>query len=122
MLGFVLIVILLIVTVMEDSKMMFPALLLVFALPAVAIPFVYFTAKKSAKLAAVFVALIALVNIALVATTIPTVLNSVANRYVECYSWIPTLNSASFTLFTDGISASIAIVSLILIAVAAYSR
>ncbi len=94
-------------------------LLAVFAIPAISIPFVYFTGKKSPKAAAIFVALIALVNIALVASTISTVLNDPTHQYVESYKWIPTLNNTNFTLFTDGISISIAIVSLILIAVAA---
>jgi len=99
--------------------MTYPILLAVFAIPAVSIPFVYLTGRKSPKAAAIFVALIALVNIALVASTIPTILNSTPSQYTESYTWIPTLNGTQFTLFTDGISVSIAIVSLILIAVAA---
>ena len=43
--------------------MTFPALLAVFAIPTISIPFVYLTGKKSPKAAAIFVALIALVNI-----------------------------------------------------------
>jgi NADH-quinone oxidoreductase subunit M len=74
--------------------------------------------KKSTKAAAIFVALIALVNIALVSSTIPTILNGATHRYVESYTWIPMLNT-SFSLFTDGVSASIALVSLLLILVAA---
>ncbi len=98
--------------------MPFPALLLVFVLPALGVPLAYLTGKKSPKYAAILVALIALINIGLVASTIPEVMNNPAGRYVESYVWIPALNSA-FTLFTDGISVSIAIVSLILIFVAA---
>jgi NADH-quinone oxidoreductase subunit M len=100
--------------------MTYDVLLAVFAIPAISIPFVYFTGKKSPKAAAIFVALIALINIGLVLSTVPDVLNvGLNNRHVESYSWIPTLNNTSLTLFTDGISVSIAIVSLILIAVAA---
>ncbi len=44
---------------------------------------------------------------------IPTVLNE--GQYIESYYWIPTLGSA-FTLFVDGISLSLAIVTLILVA------
>ena len=96
------------------------ALLSVFLIPAISIPFVYLVGKKSAKWAAIFVALISLVNILLVSTTIPTILNSVSHRYVESYNWFSTGSiSVSFTLFTDGISASIALVSLALILVAA---
>ena len=98
--------------------MMFPTLLLVFLIPALSIPFVYLVGKKSPKMAGIFVALIALVNIALVLSTVPTVMNSSIHRYVESYTWISSPN-ISFTLFTDGISVSIALVSLVLILVAA---
>ena len=93
------------------------SLLLVFLLPALGVPFVYFAGKKSSKAAAWLVALIAIVNIGLVLTTIPTVVSSSTHRYVEEYAWIPVLNSR-FTLFVDGISASIAIISLVLIVAA----
>ena len=94
------------------------ALLLVFLLPTLGVPLVYFTGKKSEKLAAILVALLALICIGLVASTIPDVLNNSNHKYVEEYAWIPVLNT-HFTLFTDGISISIAIVSLTLILVAA---
>jgi NADH-quinone oxidoreductase subunit M len=94
------------------------ALLAVFAIPTLSIPFVYLTGKKSPKAAAVFVALIALVNIALLLTTVPTVLNGSAHQYVETYTWITVIHT-SFTLFTDGISVSIAIIALVLMLVAA---
>ena len=103
---------------------MFPALLAVFAIPTISIPFVYLTGKKSPKAAAIFVALIALVNIILVLTTVPTVLSgtiingTLQHRYVESYSWISVIHT-SFTLFTDGISASVALISLVLVLVAA---
>ena len=97
------------------------ALLAVFVLPAISIPFVYLTGKKSNKAAAIFVALIALVTFALLLTTVPAILNNPDHRYVETYPWIQILN-ASFTLFVDGISVSIAIISVILIfAVALFS-
>jgi NADH-quinone oxidoreductase subunit M len=92
------------------------ALLLTFLIPTLAVPFVYLLGKKSAKAAALLVALIALVNIALVLTTVPTVFSS--GEYVEPYNWIPLLD-ASFTLFVDGISVSMALISLVLIVVAA---
>ena len=94
------------------------ALLAVFAIPTLSIPFVYLTGKKSPKAAAIFIALIALVNIALLLTTVPTILNSSSHQYIEPYTWISVITT-SFTLFADGISVSIAIVSLILILVAA---
>ena len=94
------------------------ALLAVFAIPTLSVPFVYLAGKKSPKYAAVFISLIALVNIALLLTTVPTILNSSTHQYIESYTWV-TVISTSFTLFSDGISVSIAIVSLILILVAA---
>jgi NADH-quinone oxidoreductase subunit M len=94
------------------------ALLAVFAIPTLSIPLVYFTGKKSPKAAAIFVALIALVNIALLLTTVPTILNSSTHQYTESYTWISVIKT-SFTLFADGISVSIALVSLALILVAA---
>jgi NADH-quinone oxidoreductase subunit M len=90
------------------------ALIAVFALPAISIPFVYFTGKKSNKAAAIFVALIALATLALLLTTVPSVLNNPNHRYMESYPWIPILNS-SFSLFVDGMSLSIAIISVVLI-------
>jgi NADH-quinone oxidoreductase subunit M len=93
-------------------------LLAVFALPAISIPFVYFTGKKSNKAAAIFVALVALATLALLLSTAPAVLNNPDHRYVESYTWIPILNS-SFSLFVDGMSLSIAIISVVLILAAA---
>jgi NADH-quinone oxidoreductase subunit M len=94
------------------------ALLAVFAIPTLSIPLVYLAGKKSPKAAAIFVALIALINIALLLTTVPTILNSPTHQYIESYTWISVIKT-SFTLFADGISVSIALVSLILILVAA---
>jgi NADH-quinone oxidoreductase subunit M len=92
------------------------SLLFVFLLPTLGVPLAYLTAKKSTKAAALLVALIAIANIGLVATTLPTVISN--SVYTESYTWIPILN-AHFTLFVDGISASIAIISLVLILAAA---
>jgi NADH-quinone oxidoreductase subunit M len=99
--------------------MTFPALLLVFAIPTISIPFVYWAGKKSLKAAAIFVALIALINMALVLSTVPTVMSSPDHRYTESYTWIPTIINTQFTLFTDGISISVALISLVLIFAAA---
>ena len=99
--------------------MTLPILLAVFAIPTISIPFVYLAGKKSTRAAAIFVALIALINMGLVFSTVPTVLNDASHRYTESYSWIPTLNGTQFSLFVDGISASIALISLVLIFVAA---
>ncbi len=94
-------------------------LLLTLLLPTLAVPVVYLVGKKSAKAASVLVALIAVADIALLSTTVPVVLDpATAHKYVESYYWIPVLGS-SFTLFVDGISLSMAIITLILILTAA---
>jgi NADH-quinone oxidoreductase subunit M len=98
--------------------MVFPALLSIFVLSSVSIPFVYLTGKKSPKAAAIFVALLALVNLCLIVSTIPTVLESSSHQWVETYKWIPSLGNTQFTLFVDGMSASIALISLVLVFVA----
>ena len=93
-------------------------LLLVMVLPAMVVPFVYFVCKKSFNGAAFLIVLVCLADIALLLTTVPAILNGVDHRYVESYYWIPVLH-ASFTLFVDGISFSMAIITLILILAAA---
>ncbi len=94
------------------------SLLLVFLLPTLGIPIVYLTGKKSPRAAAIIVALIALANTGLLLTTVPTVLNSPDHTYIEPYAWISILES-EFTLFVDGISVSLAIITSVLIIVAA---
>ena len=94
------------------------ALLLTLLLPSIATPIVYFIGKRKAKAAGLLVALIAVIDIALLFTIAPSVLNSTEHQYVEAYYWIPTLGS-SLTLFADGISLSLAIITLILIVAAA---
>jgi NADH-quinone oxidoreductase subunit M len=88
------------------------SLLLIFLLPIIGIPFTYFGAKKSSKIAGFTVALIALINMGLLFTTLPTLMTGVS--YTEPYNWIPVLNS-QFLLFVDGISFTIAFIALILI-------
>jgi NADH-quinone oxidoreductase subunit M len=90
-------------------------LLIALMLPALAIPVVYGIGKKSAKTAALILAILSLVSLSLLLTLIPTVLNE--GQYIESYYWIPTLGSA-FTLFVDGISLSLAIVTLMLVSAA----
>jgi len=87
-------------------------LLIALMLPALAIPVVYGVGKKSAKTAALILALLSIVSLCILVSLIPTVLNE--GQYIESYYWIPTLGSA-FTLFVDGISLSLAIVTLILV-------
>jgi NADH-quinone oxidoreductase subunit M len=90
-------------------------LLFTLLLPALAVPVVYLTGKKSSKAAAILVALLAITDIVLLLSTVPIILDPTSgHKYVESYSWIPVLNS-SFTLFVDGVSLSMAVITLVLI-------
>jgi NADH-quinone oxidoreductase subunit M len=97
-------------------------LLLTLLLPALALPAVFLIGRKSTKIAAILIALVALADIALLSMTVPIVLDpATGHRYVESYYWIPVLGS-SFTLFVDGVSLCMAFMTLALIlAIAVYS-
>jgi NADH-quinone oxidoreductase subunit M len=92
-------------------------LLIALLLPVLSIPIVYWVGRKSAKIAAIILTLITLVSLSLLLTLIPTVLHQ--GQYIESYYWIPTLGSA-FTLFVDGISLSLAIATLVLVAASVF--
>ncbi|HVP93146.1 MAG TPA: NADH-quinone oxidoreductase subunit M [Acidobacteriota bacterium] len=90
-------------------------LLITLLLPTLTVPIVYVTGRKSTKAAAILLALIAIVDIILLSTTVSSILDpATGHRYVESYYWIPVLNS-TFTLFVDGVSLSLALITLILI-------
>ncbi|MCW4019258.1 MAG: NADH-quinone oxidoreductase subunit M [Candidatus Bathyarchaeota archaeon] len=91
--------------------MTFPILLTVLLLPVVAVPFIYLAGKKSAKFAALLLSAVAAASLGLILTTVPTILSE--GSATETYAWIPMLNS-QFTLSADGISLSMAIVTMIL--------
>jgi NADH-quinone oxidoreductase subunit M len=91
-------------------------LLSVLLLPIIAVPFVYLAGRKSAKAAALLLSAIALVSLTLILTTVPDILNK--GSVSESYAWIPVLNS-QFTLTADGISLSMAIVTMVLMLAAA---
>ncbi|MCW4005838.1 MAG: NADH-quinone oxidoreductase subunit M [Candidatus Bathyarchaeota archaeon] len=97
---------------------MLPILLSVLLLPTLAVPFIYLAGKKSAKSAAILLAVVSLATLALTLTTVPTMLDSPQHNYVESYDWIPVLNS-DFTLYVDGISLSMVIITMVLMAAAA---
>ena len=84
-------------------------------IPALGFPFVYLAGKKSAKAAAIAIAILAIVDLALILTTVPAVLTDANNRYEEAYAWIPVVLNSSFTLFVDGISLSMVIMTLVII-------
>lgn len=77
-------------------------------------PLIYLAGRKSSKIAAALITSITLIDIGLLSTTIPTVLNAAGHKYLESYTWIPILKS-QFSLFVDGISLSLAIITLVLI-------
>ncbi|MCS7096206.1 MAG: NADH-quinone oxidoreductase subunit M [Candidatus Bathyarchaeota archaeon] len=87
-------------------------------LPALTIPLVYILGKKSPKAAAALIAMMCICDAALLSTTVPVIINGKGHIYVESYQWVPALRS-SFTLFIDGISFLMAIVTLILMLAAA---
>ena len=91
-------------------------LLLTLLLPSVSIPIIYMLGKKSGKIAALAVAIVSIADLSLLLTTVSTVMTY--GKHIESYYWIPMLGS-EFTLFVDGISLSMAIVTLILIVAAA---
>src|SRR4030042_4666494 len=90
------------------------ALLASLLIPALGFPFVFLAGKKSTKAAAVAITIIALVDLALVLTTVPAVLGP-DHIYTEKYFWIPVVLNSSFTLFVDGISLSMIIMTLVII-------
>jgi NADH-quinone oxidoreductase subunit M len=96
--------------------MTFPVLLTILLIPIVAVPFIYLAGRKSVKFAALLLAAIAAADLGLILTTVPTILSQGAAT--ESYTWIPVLNS-EFTLAADGISISMAIVTMVLMLVAA---
>ena len=90
------------------------ALLASLLIPALGFPFVFLVGKKSAKAAAIAITVIALLDLALVLTTVPAVLGP-EGIYTENYFWIPVVLNSSFTLFVDGISLSMIIMTLVII-------
>ncbi|MFW9911380.1 MAG: NuoM family protein [Candidatus Thorarchaeota archaeon] len=98
-------------------------LLIILVLFAVAIPTTYLAERKYTGSGAAILSLVAMISFILILSIIPSVLDPANNhRYVETYYWIPQIN-ASFSLFLDGISLSLASIALVIIAaVSAYSH
>ena len=91
-------------------------LLATILIPAIGFPFVYLAGKKSTKAAAIAIILLTLIDLALILTTVPAVLDAAqGNIYQETYAWIPVVLNSSFTLFVDGISLSMVIMTLVII-------
>ncbi|HDN02242.1 MAG TPA: hypothetical protein ENF42_04620, partial [Candidatus Bathyarchaeota archaeon] len=90
-------------------------LLLTFVLPLLSLPFIYIS-KKRPYIAAASIISSCAINLVILLMMVPTVLSE--GKYVETYRWIPTL-STPLTLFVDGISLSLAVITLILVISAA---
>jgi NADH-quinone oxidoreductase subunit M len=94
---------------------MLGTLLLTLLLPTLSIPVVYIVGKRYPNAPPFIIVSIALFDMILLLTKVPLMLDpSTGNRYIESYYWIPMLGS-SFTLFVDGVSLSLAIITLVLI-------
>jgi len=91
---------------------MYMALLFTFLLPVFSVLPAYLAGKRSPKAAASVVILFSVLDLAVLLTTMPEVMAE--GRYMESYYWMPTLGSP-LTLFVDGTSLSMAIVTLLLI-------
>ncbi|MEM2903128.1 MAG: NADH-quinone oxidoreductase subunit M, partial [Candidatus Bathyarchaeia archaeon] len=89
-------------------------LLLALLLPVLSTPFIFILGKRSYKLAALLLVLVCLADLALFLSVSPTIISGVSNKYVESYLWIPVLHS-SLTLFMDGVSLSMAVITLTLV-------
>ena len=87
-------------------------LLLAFLLPLLSIPLVYLVGRESKRKPAGIIAIFSIIDLILLLCTVPEVLSR--GRYVESYYWMPMLG-APLTLFADGISLSLAAITLLLI-------
>jgi NADH-quinone oxidoreductase subunit M len=106
-----------------DVIMKMEVLLIILVLFTIAIPTTYLAERKHTGSGGAILSLVAMVSFILILSIIPSILNPANNhRYVETYYWIPEID-ASFSLFLDGISLSLASIALVIIsAVSAYSH
>ena len=82
-------------------------------LPIFSIPAIYLVGRRSSRKAAEIILSFTILDLLLLSSTLPEVLSR--GKYSEAYYWVPMLGSP-LTLFIDGISFSIATMTLILIA------
>jgi len=87
-------------------------LLLAFLLPLLSIPFVCLVGRGSKRKPAAIIVIFSILDLILLLGIIPEVLSE--GKYVESYYWMPMLG-APLTLFADGVSISLAVVTLLLI-------
>jgi len=87
-------------------------LLIAFLLPLLSIPFVYLSRKESKRRPAGIIVIFSILDLILLLSIVPEILSE--GKHVESYYWMPMLG-APLTLFADGVSLSLAVVTLLLI-------
>jgi len=87
-------------------------LLSVFLLPLLSIPFIFLFGRESKRKPAAIIVIFSILDLILLLGIVPEVLSK--GRYMESYYWMPMLG-APLTLFADGVSLSLAAVTLLLI-------
>jgi len=87
-------------------------LLLAFLLPLLSIPFIFLVGRESKRKPAAIIVIFSILDLILLLGIVPEVLSK--GKYMESYYWMPMLG-APLTLFADGISLSLAAVTLLLI-------
>jgi len=87
-------------------------LLLAFLIPLLSIPFICIVGRKSKKMPAAIIVIFSILDLILLLYAAPEVLDK--GKYMESYYWMPMLG-APLTLFIDGVSLSLAVVTLLLI-------
>jgi NADH-quinone oxidoreductase subunit M len=87
-------------------------LLVAFLLPLLSVPFTYLFGGDSKKRPAAVLVAFFMIDLILILGLVPEVLSE--GKYIESYYWMPMLG-APLTLFVDGISLSLAAVTLLLI-------
>ncbi len=90
---------------------MYGLLFFAFILPLLSSPMIYLAGKRSVKISAAILSIVSLLVLSFFLFVIPKV--SYERKYVESYSWISNINS-SLTLFVDGVSLPIVIVTMLL--------
>ena len=87
-------------------------LLVAFLLPLLSIPFVYLSRKESKRRPAGIIVIFSILDLILLLSIAPEILSE--GKHVESYYWMPMLG-APLTLFADGVSLSLVVVTLLLI-------
>jgi len=87
-------------------------LLLIFLLPLFSIPFIFLVGRESKRKPGAIIVMFSVLDLILLLSIVPEVLSK--GKYMESYYWMPMLG-APLTLFADGVSLSLAAITLLLI-------